>query len=238
MLLFWEQTSAGIKTFACRFYRLDYDPNDPTRKPGEPRTERGEIRYAAPDKAMFKVDGPMGEHWATDGKAIYELDPYKRKMVIHKLPPQLQGKAVSDGVLPLLFGTKAAELKRRYYLRLTTPPGAHGEVWLEAWPRFAADAQQFKQAEVILAVGQSRLTPKAVQLHHPNANSRVVYLLEAIAINKHGPLAFLEGDPFRPKAPPGWETVIEEPPEPAGNGQEPVGRLGPASVGTRSLNPR
>ena len=61
------------------------------------------------------------------------------------LPKELQGKDIVDGPLPFLFGAKAEKLKQRYYLRIITPPDVQGQVWLEAWPRFLADARNFQR---------------------------------------------------------------------------------------------
>lgn len=234
VLLYWEQSSNAVKTFACEFERLDYDPLDPTRRPGEPKVDHGEIQYAAPDKAVFRVKGETGEHWACDGKAVYELDPVRKMMIVHKLPPDLQGKAIADGPVPFLFGAKAAQLRQRYYLRIITPDARRQqEVWLEAWPRFMADAQNFKYAELILAIGQRSLTPTAVQIHHPNGKNRVVYTLSAIEVNKTNFGAIFGSDPFQPKVPRGWQRVVEEPPQGPPSARVPEGGGGPPSVGIR-----
>jgi TIGR03009 family protein len=236
VLFFWEQSSKNIKTFACGFERLDYDPLDPARRPNEPRVDRGEIQYSAPDKALFLVKGEKGEtreHWACDGKAVYEMDPVRKLLIVHKLPPEMQGKAIADGPVPFLFGAKAAQLKQRYYLRIITPDAKRQqEVWLEAWPRLVADAQNFKYAELILAIGQRSLTPTAVQIHHPNGKNRVVYTLSGIEVNKTG-FGAIFGNPFEPKTPRGWQRVVEEPPHGPPPLRAPAGRDGPPSVGIR-----
>ena len=233
VLLYWEQSSKSIKTFRCEFERLDYDPLDPTRRPNEPKVDRGEIRYSAPDKALFRVKGGTGEQWVCDGKVVYEMDPVRRQMIVHKLPPELQGKAIAEGPVPFLFGAKAAQLKQRYYLRIITPEARRQqEVWLEAWPRFPADAQNFKYAELILAIGNKTLMPTAVQIHHPNGKNRMVYTLSSIEVNKTD-FGGLFGNPFQPKAPRGWQTVVEGPPEGPPNVPPPTARQGPPAVGIR-----
>ena len=233
VLLYWEQSSKSTKTFACEFERLEYDPLDPTRRPNEPKVDRGEIQYSAPDKALFRVKGETGEQWACDGKAVYEMDPVRKLMIVHKLPPEMQGKAIAEGPVPFLFGAKAAQLKQRYYLRIITPDARRQqEVWLEAWPRFMADAQNFKYAELILAIGERSLTPTAVQIHHPNGKNRMVYTLSSIEINKAS-LGAIFDNPFQPKAPRGWQTVVEEPPQGPPDAQAPAARQGPPAVGVR-----
>ena len=243
-LLYWEQSSKGVKTFDCHFTRFDYDPFDPTRRPDEPKVDEGEIRYSAPDKALFLVKGQKGEiseQWVCDGKAIYEMDPIHRQMIVHKLSPELQGKAIADGPVPFLFGAKRESLRQRYYMRIKRPQNPaeeRKEVCLEAWPKYLADAQNFKYAELILAIGEKSLTPSAVQIHHPNGKNRVSYALKSIAINKSDLRSILESPWWRPAAPSGWQTVVKEPPQGPPNAQPPAARQGPPAVGIRSQNPR
>ncbi len=52
----WEQESAKVRTFECKFTRYEYDTFDPTGRgqPDKPKaTDPGEIKYATPDKALF-----------------------------------------------------------------------------------------------------------------------------------------------------------------------------------------
>ena len=57
-----------------------------------------------------------------DGKSIIEYNHVKKTMTVHKLPPELQGKAIADCPLPFLFGSTADSLKRRYFIHVITPP--------------------------------------------------------------------------------------------------------------------
>ncbi len=241
ILLFWQQSSANVKTFTCKFQRAEFDPADPLLKPGQPRAvDKGEIRYAAPDKALFRVDdqnGQSAERWVSDGKAIYEFDPVKKQMIVHKLPPEMQGKAIAEGPVPFLFGAKAAHLKGRYYVQIIPDLTNKNQIGLEAWPRYQVDAQNFKYCELILAIGEKSLTPTAVRIHHPNGKQYVVYTLMGIAINQKDIRGVFE-DPFRPRAPRGWQTVVEEPPPTPRNEQEPRPGGPVPTVGVRPVAPR
>jgi hypothetical protein len=85
----------------------------------------------------------------------------------------MRGKAISDGPLPFVFGAKADTLKKRYWMRLITPPEVRDQVWLEALPRYQADAANFSKVELIL---QARdLMPFAIQIHKPGGQDRDVY---------------------------------------------------------------
>jgi len=216
----WEQRGAGVKTFESKFTRFEYDGvfGDPTK----PRfIDEGRIKYAAPDKAMFQVNGQRAEHWICDGMSIFEYNFQKKQLIQHKLPAELQGKAIADGPLPFLFGAKAENLKQRYFLRLVTPQAVQGQVWLEAWPRFQHDAANFQRAELILTTND--MQPFAIQTHLPNGKSRTVYQFTEIEVNTNDLLRFLKGDSFHARTPLGWEKIVEEPPAATIGGQPAAG---------------
>src|SRR5262249_3722344 len=154
----WETASNNVQTFKCNFTRMEYDPALVGGNPNQPSAvSKGELKYATPDKGMFRVKEQTNyspdptkpgqftaqqvdpTEWLTcDGKAMYEVRDQPQKLVVETpLPPEMQGKAITDGPLPFVFGAKAAALKGRYYMRLTPPPSANAatEVWLEAFPR-------------------------------------------------------------------------------------------------------
>lgn len=219
ILRLWEQRSAGIKTFECSFVRREWDPVfGPANAPRF--VDIGAIKYAAPDKGEYVVekalqDGkPVGieperaEHWICDGKSIFEYNTIKKQVIERRLPPELQGKAISDGPLPFLFGAKAESLKQRYVIRITTPPNMQGQqTWLEAFPRFRANAADFRRAELILT--NQDMTPFALQLEEPNGKKRTSYRFYEIVTND--PLRFFKLSPFQPTTPFGWKRVLDEP---------------------------
>ena len=77
--------------------------------------------------------------------------------------PEMKGKAISDGPLPFVFGAKADQLKRRYWMRDVTPKEEVGKhIWLEAFPKFQQDAANFQSATIIL--NESDCLPFALRL--------------------------------------------------------------------------
>jgi TIGR03009 family protein len=208
VLLAWERRSANVKTFECSFTRWEYDPvfGDATK----PRfVDQGQIKYAAPDRGMFKIEGERAEHWICDGKAVFQYDREKKQVIEHKLPPSLQGKDITDGPLPFLFGAKADKLKQRYFLKIITPNEVKNtQVWLEAYPRFQQDAANFLRAELILTLKD--MTPFGMQIFAPNEKNRTAYHFHDIVVND--PLRFFKVDPFRASTPFGWKKIVEEPP--------------------------
>ncbi len=205
LLTKWEKKNDEIKLFKCSFYRWEYDPafiNNPKQTKAE---ASGEVEYAAPDKGLFhdlqtwdcvpnqqgkfdKVQAEQGMYWTCDGNSVYEVDP-KRKVITEKpLPPQLRGKAISEGPLPFVFGAKAGALKARYYLRIVEDANLaqNNQVLLEAYPKWQKDAGNFSHVELILDAKE--LLPVALQVFNPGANlqqqSRTVIKFDHLSINK------------------------------------------------------
>ena len=217
----WQQRSDKVKTLECGFTRWQYDPvfGDPNK----PNVDEGVINYRAPDKGEFHVQKPKQreERWVCDGTSIYQYDFEKKLLTQHKLPRELQGKAIVESPLPFIFGAEAAKLKQRYFLRIKTPPDVQGQqTWLEAYPRFQRDAGSFQRAELILT--NKDMTPYALQIYAPGGKNRTVYQFHNIAVND--PLAFLKKT-FHVLTPPFWKKVVEEPSAPrVGQAAESAGR--------------
>jgi TIGR03009 family protein len=234
-LTVWEQKSQDVKNFSCSFVRWEYDPvfAKPNSDPNAPvNTDQGILKYASPDKGVYRivnkitaenklepVEQERADHWICDGKSVFQYIPKQKQLVEHKLPPQLQGKAIVDGPLPFLFGTDAQKLRQRYFLRLITPSDAQNQLWLEAYPRFQEDAANFRRAILILTM--SNMNPKALQIYQPNGKSRTSYEFYDIKIND--PLWLLQGNPFQAFTPRGWQKIIEE--APATQAGRPAGQV-------------
>ncbi len=124
-----------------------------------PGREAFRVETAEKDGKLVPVAAEQAEHWVFDGTSIWEFNSARKQVIEHRLPPKLQGRRLVDGplafgfpvasfswLLPLmglplppashlLFGAKAEELKRQYYIRTITPADRHDEVSLEAYPR-------------------------------------------------------------------------------------------------------
>lgn len=225
VLQHWEKQSAKTKTFRCQFTRWEYDPEAPRPKGADPNapvhTDMGEIRYEAPDKGMFAVEQPetRRERWVCDGESVFEYQFDRKKLVEHPLPDELKGKAIANGPLPFIFQAEAESLKRRYWLRLTTPASVQGEIWIEAYPKHQQDRANFRRAEIILDA--RRMQPKALQIVLPTGTMKHSYVFDEIKVND--PFGFLQGNPFSATTPIGWRKVVERP-EPAQVGERPAQR--------------
>ncbi len=238
VLAYWEWNSAKIKTYRCKFIRWEYDAVFGPQQGADGKIpaktiSTGVIKYAKPDKGMFEIEKaydyappkePGGkpqytprqtdgfEKWMCDGEAIYEFDFLQKQIVEYPLPPERRGKAITDGPLPFLFGAEAATIKQRYWLRVVTPPETKGEYWLEAWPRNAADAGNFKKVEIIIS--EEDFLPKAMKLFDVNYDpvrnpSSTAFAFEERKINEQDLMKVLNifHREFRPSRPSGWKWM-------------------------------
>ena len=206
---------------------------------GQPKyIDHGTIAYAAPHQMMIRVestkqdgkatpiDDPRADHWIFDGKSIFEYNSFKKQVIEHKLPPDIQAGRLVDGPLafsfaasifgslfsekppmPFPFGAKAAELKQRYFIRAITPKGCAGKMWLEAYPRGDIAVLCSKMQLIFTSRDMS---PIAMRIVAPNGRDFTVFQFFDIVVN--GPPSATDDDPFRPAVPPGWQRIGEESP--------------------------
>jgi len=235
VLTWWEHSNSKIKNYRCKFQLLEYDATFGKRNKAT-TISQGVVKYAAPDKGLFKVDkifhyrapsragekeaykqfsGEVGEHWVCDGKSIFKFEARDKQLIQRKLPPELQGKAITEGPLPFLFGAKAETIKQRYWFYVTTPKGSTGEYWLMAYPKRREDAANFKMVEII--INEKDFLPKAIQVfatnYHPKKSpARKVYTFDNREINPFynnlNKLNLFHREFYQPAVPRGWKKVV------------------------------
>lgn len=227
LLTAWESRNSAVKTWSCDFYKWEYNAFGPVGPSGDRLAfaeSTGEIKYAMPDKGLFRVKeskqwnaqtsryeqrpGDSGEHWVCNGTSIYEFRHGDRQLRETKLPPEMRGKAISDGPLPFVFGAKADTLKKRYVMRLLpTPAGVTDQVWLEALPRTQADAANFSKVELIL--GARDLIPFAIRIYKPGGQDQDVYqFIQTTSLIDKG--LDLIRDFSKPVTPLGYTFILED----------------------------
>jgi TIGR03009 family protein len=232
LLAAWEARSAAVHTWSCTFRKWDYNAWGPLGPNGARLAfseSTGEIKYAAPDKGLFRVKelkewsphvnryemrgSDVLEHWVCNGESIYQFLHKERELRETRLPPEMRGKAISDGPLPFVFGAKADTLKKRYWMRIITPPDVRDQIWLEALPRFQADAANFSKVELIF---QARdLMPFAIQMYKPGGSDRDVYQFDPRTNLIDKGLDMIR-DFAKPMTPFGYKYVLEDPQAQAG----------------------
>ena len=237
VLQHWEKRSAKVNTYQCEFKRWKYDPvflpPDPeTGKEFPQEFSTGMIRYAAPDKAMYKdtktqvydvtkkaykaLDDGAGHHWICDGATIIEMVASNKQMVKTHLPPNMRGEALrTQGPLPFLFGAKADEIKQRYWVRMLNPPAnVKDRYYLEAYPKRQADAANYQKVLIILDTAM--YLPVNLVVYNvnytPRNPARTSYEFakrtdNPFDIRKFNPWA---KDFFQPPVPKGWKVVNQQ----------------------------
>jgi TIGR03009 family protein len=226
LLAAWETRNAAVRTWSCGFHKWEYNAWSPADANGERLAfaeSSGELKYAAPDKGLFRVKetkqwspenrryevrpSDTGEHWVCNGESIYEFRHTERQLRETKLPPDMRGMAISDGPLPFVFGAKADTLKKRYWMRIVTPPDVRDQIWLEALPKEQADAANFSKVELIL---QARdLMPFAIQIYKPAGQDRDVYQFDPRTNLIDKGLDMIR-DFAKPMTPFGYKYVLED----------------------------
>jgi len=225
LLAAWETRNAAVRTWSCTFHKWEYNAWSPVDARGERQAfaeSSGELKYAAPDKGLFRVKevkqwnpearrlesrgSEAGEHWVCNGESIYEFRHAERQLRETKLPPDMRGMAISEGPLPFVFGAKAATLKNRYWMRIITPPDVRDQIWLEALPREQRDAANFSKVELIL---QRDLMPFAIQIYKPGGQDRDVYQFDQRTNLIDKGLDMIR-DFAKPMTPFGYKYVLED----------------------------
>ncbi len=232
VLGYWEFKSSQIKRYRCNFRRWEYDPVFGPKNTFK-TFSKGVVKYWAPDKGLFKVEKmsqyvapatpggkstykaaqqSMYEHWVCDGEWVYQFDYQEKKLVQTQLPPELRGKAIAKGPLPFLFNAKADDIKRRFWLHVITPPSAKGEYWLEAVPKSAEDAANFKKVHVI--IDEADYLPKAMIVFDPNqAASKTTFEFSDREVNFSilaAQLNLFHREFFEPAVPKGWVKKVQK----------------------------
>jgi TIGR03009 family protein len=248
VLLAWRDRSDSVKTMRADFTKFEYnswggkDQLPPTAAPAAPVATRkclGQIKYAAPDqgyvrehkvftwiangqdaaKGTFEPSEQQGAYWVCDGEAVFEFDAANKKLVEYRLPPEAQGQAIRQSPLPFLLGMDVDEMKERYWLREVTPPQSRQtQVWIEAYPKLRQDARNYRCVRVILT--RQSMLPEALEMELPTAGEREVYVIQNVRLND--PLQQLLNFFAAPRAPIGWEHVVEEPPAASAPAQPPA----------------
>lgn len=216
----WQARTADIQRFSCQFQRFEYQPQFSTNKNKPHSISEGVIHFRSPDKAEFQVirrttngqveTGDHIEHWICDGSTIYDYDSRQKLLREQKLPPEWQGKAITNGPLPFLFGANAAKIKARYWVR-EVDAQRPGEIWLEIHPKTREDASNYRLLLVMLSWQhqQDDFLPNGMRVYRLG-NTYENYSFTKRAINARQRLfENWVGGRFRPSVPPGWKRVVD-----------------------------
>ena len=221
----WERYSASIKRYDVEFDVFDYDATTPGAQPEQPqRICFGYFKYISNpmrflyviegewrDKKKVQRDGDKNPHiyaekMIIDEKSVFKYD-YNAKTVYQvNVPPELIGQGIDKSPLPLIFGAKANDLKRRFSLKLEHPQTDIAILY--ARPLLIDDQQEFLELEIML---DKNMRAKALRKHDINGTSHKVYNLKTLRTNTG--ITDIIGhikDFFTPDVPRGWQLQVHE----------------------------
>lgn len=187
MLQNWEHHSKSVKTLDCKFTRWHFDMFAAPAGVHATRAD-GVIKYAAPDKGLFRVDrlvfftgmlkdkpqykqqpGQFGEHWVCNGTQLIEFDRSKQECRIQDLPKEMQGQKIFNSPLPFVFNLEAQQIQQRYWVRQAQAPKP-GMILVEAWPKRQEDRAQYKFVQI--ALDAETYLPQALLMYAPNFDQK------------------------------------------------------------------
>jgi TIGR03009 family protein len=230
VLLSWQQQSQATKTLECDFQRWHFDL---LAAPAGVHASwaRGVIKYAKPDKGLFRVDdqafykgmkegkpeyGPTadkyGEYWVCNGVELIEYDRDEKKCNVQSLPPEMQGQQIFNSPLPFVFNLDAQQIKQRYWIKLEQSP-APNVTMLAAWPKRQADRAQYKLVQIAL---NQNFEPIMLRMYAPNFHPKLApewdqYEFSEVKRNALGAGIRQFMGNFIPKKPPSdWEITRQD----------------------------
>ncbi|MFU7559747.1 TIGR03009 domain-containing protein [Roseiconus sp. JC912] len=187
VLASWQQKSQSTKTLECKFERWHFDLLAAPAGVHAHKAE-GVVKYANPDKGLFRVDSIMyykgmkngapqfgptankyGEYWICNGVELIEYDREQKKCNVQSLPPNMQGTNIFNSPLPFVFNLDAQQIKERYWVRLEQAPKPNTYL-VQAWPKRQEDRAQYKMVQVVLSSG---FEPEVMIMYAPNFHEKL-----------------------------------------------------------------
>jgi len=227
----WEEFGSQIKFFESPFeYRVfratptaPVDPHNPVH------TAAGTFRYTEPNRIFYSVEGSEPERFISDGDSFFMFDFHAKKVIEFPLPSEMKREGTMLGPLPLVFGARASEMKGRYFVKLVTPEQSLGQqIWVQAWPRFAEEADDFQS--IVIVLDRATFHPMAIRKFHAGGSGFTEYFFVSPSIRTTVPLGIVDWfrginifnrDEFRD-----WTRVVDrrfvDPPPPVVNHQMPM----------------
>ena len=221
-LVRWERYSASINRYDVNFNLFMYDPTIPGGEANQPhKVTFGYFKYIAnPRRFVYAVEGEwqgdkqikregdknpqiFAEKIIIDEKSVYQYDYNSKTLWQINVPADLIGKGIADNPLPLIFGAKADELKRRFSMKVENV--SEEMIRLYARPLLPEDQQEFKELEVL--IHKNNLVARALRQWSPHGKAYKVFDLRSPVINpaSHQTIITIIKDIFTPDVPRGWK---------------------------------
>jgi TIGR03009 family protein len=185
----WEQESGKVTKIRGEFKRIEYDKIMATAT-----CAKGTYFYESPDKGRmdflpdetvagkkakkrdleFTCQADQTKTWICNGKEILAIDLTKKEYDRLEIPAEFQGRNISEGPLPFLFGMSAAKMEQRYVLAFGAMHDPNKTIHIVAYPKHPQEQREYRVAEVLL--DPKTYYPMAVQLLDTTGNKETVYL--------------------------------------------------------------
>ncbi|MDR3196781.1 MAG: hypothetical protein LBU34_02830 [Planctomycetaceae bacterium] len=228
-LVRWEKYSLGIKRYDVDFNMFLYDDAMIGSVPGKPyKTAFGYFKYIAkPLRFVYHVQGEWvgnkkierdnnknphiyAEKIIIDEKAVFKYEYDAQTVWQVNVPPEMVGKGIADSPLPLIFGAKAEDMKKRFSMKIVTDDQSKNtQIWLRAKPLLIEDQQEFSQIDIRF----DKETLRAIALRKEDINGKAftAYTLLSPKVNDRL-TSFLEDIKkwFTPATPDGWKLVVND----------------------------
>ncbi len=197
----WEEHGKNIKRVMCDVHVREFDSllQQDAKRPVSHTF--GEFRFIMPNKLSYHIKGEFDytdpntqgvwkdgqNEWQVvlDGKSFTQYDFKEKKAHVFPIPEEERDidLTMDNGQFPLFFVAKAQTLKSRFYLRIVTPASKQqDQVWIEAFPRYTRDAQQFKS--IIVGLELKTLQPSFMRKYGANGKSRTELAFSKVELNK------------------------------------------------------
>lgn len=209
-LVRWEKYSDTIKNYEVQFLRHEFEMEKLDGRADLQNTLRrstfGNFKYcASPSRFFYHVEGEYikdpetgkgvkvfaekdetgsieQEKIIINEKAFYQYDFNGKKVLQVNLPPEVVSGGIAKSPLPLIFGAKAEDMKKRFSMKIVTHPNAQDrEIWLQVRPMTLEDQQEFRELEIRL--DKKTLQAVAVTRFEINGTSISRYQLYGAKVN-------------------------------------------------------
>jgi hypothetical protein len=176
------------------------------------------------DGRQEKRDGDRNPHIFAedifiDEKTVFKFDYNAKTVHQFNVPPEMIGRGIADSPLPLIFGAKADDLKRRFSMRVQHRQD--GIIVLNARPLLPEDQQEFREL-VILLEGDT-LRARGLKQYDINEQGYKIFQLLDTRINPLNIISSIIGGNWPPRPPRGWTHQVhnwEQPQAQAANPQQ------------------
>ncbi|MDR0870950.1 MAG: hypothetical protein LBN39_09175 [Planctomycetaceae bacterium] len=226
----WEKYSEQIKRYDVDFNVFIYDATIPGQDLTKPhKTAFGYFKYIAkPMRFVYSVEGEwvgkeqvkrnddpktagiFAEKIIIDEKSVFKFDYNAKNVLQINVPSEIIGRGIADSPLPLIFGAKTDDMKRRFSMRIkTVEQDGSMMVHLQAKPLLPEDQQEFALVELLL--DKNTFRAKGLKRYDINGKAFTVYDLHSPVIN--GNLSTVLSDIktyFTPSVPRGWKHEVND----------------------------